>query len=441
MVNVNNELIAKIRPVILAGFGAASLACVRSWGKHGFTVGMICIKYQGAHSPSSRFLKEFTMLPIEKLYTEEGIRIIGTFLKQFCASGIICVTEKVACWLNDHRQALPAEVGVWLPENKTINDLLSKQKQIEIARKVGFGVLPTYLVHPDIKVANDIPYKHFPLCLKPSGPETVIPAFKVHLVYSTDELNKFINNSLKNIEQPIIGQPFRHLPNLVVHGVRTLSGESIGLQAFLVERKFEGVTLTIRPAGLGKELRDKCIRFTDTFNVTGNYHFEFLIDKKDGSVSFLELNSRFGGTTAKVYACGYDEPLLALQAYGVIPVNHYPKTINRNSASQNRQTAASSYPLSTIEYGTLANTVVSSRWALLKYLRYTLQDKLTPFDYPTETKLIRIVKILHAFFRYKDDVLSFQDIRGSLAFYRGIFASILKKHIPLRASDSQGRGV
>jgi len=440
MVNENKELIAKIRPVILAGFGAVSLACVRSWGRQGFTVGMICIKYQEKIPPSSRFLKEFTTLPKEKLYIEEGIWIIGSFLKKISASGIICVTEKIACWLNDNRQALPPEVGVWLPKNKTINDLLSKQNQIEIARKVGFGVLPTYLVGREINVANDIPYKHFPLCLRPSRPESTIPTFKVRLVYSRDELNKFIN-SLKTIKQPIIAQPFRNLPNLVVHGARTLLGESIGLQAFLVERKFEGVTLTIRPASLRKDLRDKCVRFTDSFGVTGNYHFEFLIDKKDGSVSFLELNSRFGGTTAKVYACGYDEPLLALQAYGVIPVNHTLKTTSGNSAIQSRQPAAASFPPSTIEYRMSANVIVSNKGALLKYLRYTLQDKLTLFDYPTETKLTRILKMFYGLFRYKDDVFSFQDMRGSLAFYREIFASIFKKHFILPPKDFKGRGI
>ena len=404
---MNRELTQKIRPVILAGFGPAPLACIRSWGRLGFAVGMIGIKYQKAHFPSSRFLKSSLVLPEEKLYTTEGIEMVGGFLKEFHASGITCAAERVACWLNDNRQVLPPGVGLWLPENKTIHALLSKQKQIQIAREVGFDVLPTYHVHHDIDGTEDIPPQHFPLCLRPTVPETTIPAFKVHLVHSQEDLKKFMS-SLTKIEHPLLAQPFRNLANLVVHGARTLSGESIGLQAFLVERKFQGVTLTIRPTHLEEEWRDKCVRFTDSFSVTGNYHFEFLIDKKDGAISFLELNNRFGGTTAKVYACGYDEPLLALQAYGVIPVSP------RMSRTRDR---------------TLANVTVSSKRTLLKYLRHALQNKLTPLDYPIETKLTRILKTLYGLLRYRDDTLSFQDMRGSLVLHWGVLRNMIKKYI------------
>jgi hypothetical protein len=117
------------------------------------------------------------------------------------------------------------------------------------------------------------------------------------------------------------------LPNLVVHGARTIGGTSIGLHAFLVDRKFETVTLSIRPTVLEKDLEEKCIEFTNHFDVIGNYHFEFLIDRKNGSIYFLEINNRLGGTTAKVFALGYDEPLLALQSYGVLPIS--PGTSNQ----------------------------------------------------------------------------------------------------------------
>jgi predicted ATP-grasp superfamily ATP-dependent carboligase len=363
---------------------------------------MVCIVSKKDPRPASKYLTEFVPIPPEKLYTPDGIQIINEFLKRFHATGIICVAESIACWLNDHRQVFPDEMAMWLPTNEAIKNLISKQTQIENARKIGFNVLPTYLINKNSESSDYIPQKHFPLCLRPDDPAMVAPAFKVHLVYSHGEMKRYIQ-SLKKISRPVIAQPLMNLPNLVVHGARTNSGDTIGLQAFLVERKFEGVTLTIRPISLEKDFLDKCAEFTSHFNVTGNYHFEFLIDKKNDSIYFLELNNRLGGTTAKVLACGYDEPLLLLQSYSVLPTS--AETSKQNQASDNKQP--------------LADVTVSSKQALLKYFYYTIKGGLTPLDYPSETNLIRLAKTIYGFFRYRDDVFMLRDIKGSMALYFG----------------------
>lgn len=377
-----------IRPVIVGQFGPPTLACIRGWGEQGFCVGMVCVRSKGEAPPRSRYLTDFTTLPPEKLYMADGIQVVNEFLKKFRASGLICINEGIACWLNEHRQLIPPDVAIWLPPNDIIKNLLSKKKQIEVAREVGFNVLPTYFIDRDEDILSSIKPDHFPLCLRPAEAGTVKPAFKAYLAYSPGELERYIA-SLQKIEKPIIAQPFTNLPNLVVHGARTSTGKTIGLQAFLVERKFEGVTLTIRSTALDVNLQDKCIEFTDRFNLTGSYHFEFLIDQSDGSACFLEINNRLGGTTAKVFACGYDEPMLALQAYGV-------------SGSDRRR---------------MRSVTVSSKQALLKYLLYTIIKNLTPLDYPCEPKCLRIAKTIYGLLRYKDDVFSLHDLRGSLSLY------------------------
>ena len=414
---------SKVRPVIVGGFGPPTLACIRSWGIQGFSVGMVCIGSKKEPPPDSKYLKDFVTLPSDKLNTPDGIQIIKEFLIRFRATGITCVTESVACWLNDHRNLFPDEVAIWLPTNKTIKDLISKQKQIETARKIGFNVLPTYLIDKNLETINQILKNHYPSCLRPDDPATVTPVFKARLVHSQKELIEYVE-SMQKIDCPIVAQPFMHLPNLVVHGARTVNGDSIGLQGFLVERKFEGVTLTIRPIQLEKDFLDRCVAFTDYFNVTGNYHFEFLVDKKNGSAYFLELNNRLGGTTAKVFALGYDEPLLVLQSYGVLPTS--PETGSQKPSTRNHQPSSIVQRLktsieqpATIIHRPLANVTVSNKQALLKYFYYTIKGKLTPLDYPNEPNLIRMAKTIYGFFRYRDDVFMLCDIRGSLALYLG----------------------
>lgn len=359
---------------------------------------MVCIRSKREPTPDSRYLDSFTTLPPEKVNKTDGIQIVNEFLTEFRASGVICINERIACWLNDHRRVFPPDVALWLPPNGTIRDLLSKRKQIEIAHEVGLDILPTYFITRDEAALNSIALEDFPLCLRPTEGGTVQPAFKVHQANTPEELKTYIA-SRQEIEKPIIAQPFMNLPNLVVHGARTTSGETIGVQAFLVERKFEGVTLTIRPTTLERDLRSKCIEFTNRFNLTGNYHFEFLIDKNGGSVYFLELNSRLGGTTAKVYACGYDEPMLALRAYGI-----------KGSTLKIPQ-----------------DRTVSSKEALLKNFYYTLTNRLTPLDFPDEPWPIRMFKTLLGLFWYRDDVFNLGDVKGSISFYLGVLRLKFKK--------------
>jgi hypothetical protein len=367
---------------------------MRSWGQQGLTVGMILLQERGEPRPYSKYLRSFAVLPPEKLYTEAGIRKINEFLLKFGASGLVCISETIACWINDHRQDFPSRVAIWLPTNKCIRRLVSKKEQLHVAQEVGFNVLPTYLIDKDLRSVRRIPLHSFPLCLRPSEPAKIKPSFKVLFFGCPRKLIDYIRQ-IDIIERPIIAQPFITGPNMVVHGARTLSGDTIGLQAFLVERKLEGVTLTIKPTNLSKDLSAKCIEFTDQFKVTGNYHFEFLIDDVTGTIYFLELNGRFGGTTAKAYACGYDEPSLALQSYGIV---------NTRSAS-------------------LRNVTASSKQALVKYLCYTLRGSLTPLDYPVEPSFVRVAKTLYGLLIYKDDVFSFRDIKGSLSLYLASFKS------------------
>lgn len=378
-----------LRPVIIGGFGPPALACLRSWGESGFCVGMVCIRSKQEPLPASKYLSEYATLPRHLLHTANGLIIINDFIKRFNADGIICISEDISCWINENRHRLHKKTAIWLSPSKIIKKVLSKNIQTKIAQNVGLDVLPTYLLDKNASI-DAVLSNHFPLCLRPSEPKNIAPSFKVHVVFSRRELAKYLQ-SFEKISNPIIAQPFLNLPNLVVHGVRTHLGASLNMKAFLVENKFEGVTLTIKHIALDNDLRNKCIAFTDALRIVGNYHFEFLFDVQAEKTFFIEINSRFGGTTAKVFACGYNEPLSALCAYGI-------KTKNWNK---------------------LHSVTASNKQALLKYFFYAISGRLTSLDYPDESTLLKVSKTLRNFVLCKDDVFNFDDIKGSIALYAG----------------------
>jgi hypothetical protein len=384
-----------MRPMILGQFSPPALACVRSWGEQGWRPGLICIRKTNGPLPASRRLGAAYSLHPDLLYREEGLDAVRGCLESFRADGLLCIQESLGVWLDQHREALDG-FDLWVPPAAAVKRVLSKRAQIEAARRVGLSVLPTWLLDTHtLGVLEDVPDDLFPLCLRPSGEGGVAPGFKVRSVRNREEARSFVLG-LRRIDAPLIAQPFRNLPNLVVHGARSAQDRSFGLQGFLVARKFEGLTLTIRPVELQKDLVRRCIDFTRELGVVGSYHFEFLYDPRTEEAHFLEVNARLGGTTAKVFACGYDEPVLALQAFG--------------AGGERKKRRA------------VRNVTASSRLALGKYVVQALTRRITPLDYPQEPDWARVAKALWGMARYRDDVISSMDVKGTLSFYRQVLA-------------------
>lgn len=379
-------------PVIVAQFGPPSLACIRSWGRQGFPVGLVCIRSSCEGKPDSKYLTAWISLSSKELYTDGGIFRIVEFIKKIRATAVTCINEKIGCWIKENECKIPTSVSVCLGSPKIVRKVLSKKEQIDVAQRVGMNVLNTYYIDKKEFPVDYIPLINYPICLRPSEPGGVVPSLKAIIINTPDKLHRYLQN-INRIIYPIVAQPYKKMPNLVIHGARTINGKSIGIAGFLVENKFEGVTLTFRPVALPPEIRQRCIDFVNAFDLVGNYHFEILWDPETMENYFLEINHRFGGTTAKAFACSYDEPAFALQAYG----------------------------LEAMANSKINNVTVSSKLALIKFLFYAISKRLTPLDYPDVARNERIRKAIVYILSTKDEVLSFQDFRGTISFFLGNF--------------------
>lgn len=377
-----------LSPIIIAQFGPPALAAIRSWGRRGARVGLIQIVAEGEPVPQSKYLAEHIAMTADDLLSGDGLARAISFMRDFRADLLLPINEQFACLLDENRHLLPANIKMMFSGAEATRAVLSKSRQIETARRLGMSLLPTWEIGSgdfDFSVFSDA---DFPLCLRPAKPGGVRPSFKVQIARNTNELEGFIRG-ITQFNSPVLAQPFTNVPNLVVHGARGPDGTACGVEGFLVERKFEGVTLTIRPFAIGDELRRQCMAFVEEFNVIGPYHFEFLYDPATGTPWFLELNSRLGGTTAKVMSCGYDEPAWALKAFGY-----------------------------DVDPGRTRNGVTaSSKKAIGKFLVGALKGKLTPLDYPDEPRWKRIIMALYGFAAWRDDVFAWDDLPAALTLY------------------------
>jgi hypothetical protein len=324
----------------------------------------------------------------EQLASPAGIEAILGFLESHRVHGITCLSDEMALRLNALRGRMSSTTMLWAPQSRVIRFLSSKSAQIGLARQVGLATLPSFAIRRSIaEVPDDA---RFPMVARPDGPGAVAPPFKAAFIASRDQLQEFVDR-FDRISRPIILQRFVAGPNLVVHGYRGAGGLPMNHVGFLVERKFEGVALTIRPVTLEPGIREKCAAFCNELDIIGCYHFDFIQDVNTNITYFLELNGRLGGTTAKAFACGYDEPANLLAAHGVLPDKPF--------------------------YGGSRWRPCSNRLSLAKYLLHLAAGWTTPLDYPSMSFHKALAVIGCGALWWRDEIFSSRELKSSLSYY------------------------
>ncbi len=258
-----------------------------------------------------------------------------------------------------------------------------------MASEAGFDILPTWYLS-DAAGYGNVPEQEYPVCVRPSEPTKVVPSFKACVIHSPNALKEFLE-TLEQIEEPIIAQPFFDAPDLKVHGVRSETGQFLAMEPFLVERKFEGVSLTLRRGSLAPTTLESCKRFAELSGLVGGFHFDLLYVPARDKVYYLEINVRMGGITDKARALGYDQPRLILEAYG----DRRPQ-------------------IPPIE-GTSRGRVVTKR-AVIKHMVSALAGKLTELDYPPVGRAMHVLLSLRDLLFARDSVTDRQDKLGSAWF-------------------------
>ncbi len=385
---------------ILGSFGPAGITAARSFRAQGMEVVYLEVGGRGTSPRSSAVSR---VIPIQQgtIGTEEGFASIADAIERTGSQALLPLWDTEMMWLARRRDSLPAGCKLLAPGVETLERAQSKHKQIEIARECGFRVLPTWaLVEP--AQAREIDRAAYPICLRPAIPEHVSPTFKVRLFASPEEMTAFLNGLTWGPE-PLLAQPFRAQPSLVVHGARSESGRVLALEGFLASVKFQGVALELRPWRCSAQLLACCERFVRELRIDGPFHFDLLYSAEEDTAHYLEINTRLGGTTDKVCALGFDEPMLALAAYGVAA------------------------PAS--EFRTLSGRVAVDRRFLLKQMVWALRGRLTPLDYPDVTRSRRLLHSLRSLLWAKESMATLQDIRGSLAYY-GALRALLRHAFP-----------
>jgi hypothetical protein len=381
----------KIATVALYGeFGSATLTAARSFRDAG--IGVVVLEI-GSGKPSvwSSAVRFTASMPPGEAGTPAGISRLNNFIQQTNAQALLPFWDPQILWLAANQDSLPSGCKLLMSSKEALGAVQSKHDQLQVAQRCGFSVLPTW----ELSQADDvcrIDQAAYPVCLRPSAPQGVTPTFRVAVLRSPSELKAFLAGRTWGPE-PLLVQTFLSHPSVVIHGVRSESGELLALEGFIAPMKFEGFSLELRPFRMDEKIVECCRNFLNEVGITGPFHFDLLYCAETGDFYYLEINARLGGTTDKVFRLGFDEPLLTLAAYGFeVPVRPYRAPEGRS---------------------------VVNRKAALKHMFCVARGRLSPLDYPIAGPFRHLLLSLRCLLWDKDSIASARDLRGTWLFFRG----------------------
>jgi hypothetical protein len=325
--------------------------------------------------------------------TGAALERVVSFIRAVGADAICTVEELSLLWLADNRRLFEPECSLMAPSTQAIHRLMDKSEQIRLARKAGFPLLESWWLHSAADTTV-IPDGAFPICLRPTRINSVKPAFKAKLLDSPDALRVLLASQSWN-GSPLVAQPYCLGPNIVLHAVRSMSGEIQAMEAFRAYRKYDRLALSLERYTLPDEILDSARRFAELAKINGPFHFDLLQSADTGEVFFLEIIYRMGGTSAKVQGLGYDEPMLALSSFGLVPPR-VPGQLERKSKATSIRT--------------LVSRILS-----------VLRRPPDPMDYPQTSRLRVAVGNLREIVTVPDPLISWRDLKGTcLYLFRGM---------------------
>ena len=375
--------------MLFCTFGPPSLAFARTCARNGIEVCLLERTKDGTPSGYSSALHEREAIPDWMGHTNEALKTLASYCNKVSAQALIAVSEIDLLWLASNRGVFEPQVRLLAASEESLQRLQSKEEQIELARQAGFDVLQTWI----LKSVNDyriVPQDQYPICVRPSNPADVSPTFKARVLHSSEELRTLLTD-LTCFNGSIITQPFLKLPDLKVHGARATDGKILAMRPFFVERKFEGVTLTLRRGTFPSKLEETCRKFSELAGIEGCFHFDLLFDPENGKTYYLEVNVRMGGITDKAKAFGYDQTVFIFKCFGL--------------GNRTWQTVEP----------TIRNRVVTKR-SVIKHMITVITGKHSELDYPQVGRLRHLFLSCRDLVVARDSVFDLRDLKGTIWF-------------------------
>ena len=230
----------------------------------------------------------------------------------------------LACW----RVELDGRCTSWVPERETVEAIVDKRRQYEIAQKHDIPMPRTRIFEDLDDVAQYVraPDLPFPCVLKPVHSTRFLKAFGFKAIQAATPLelhglcDKYFALGHPLVAQELIPGGPEHLVEVMVFirkdGTPAATFASRKLEHFPADFGSGTIFQSVE----GGAVRELALRVVDSFGFRGLGHVEFKWDSRDRGFKFLELNPRTSVSSLHPLACGTNFPWLAYLESAGLPL-------------------------------------------------------------------------------------------------------------------------
>lgn len=298
------------RVLVLGDNDLASLQIVRSLGRRGLEVHLVCYERQSVTSWSRLVRKRYAFgHPVTD--TARFVSGLLKLLKRIDFQLIVPTSDSSITPLMSYRKEIEALSPFVVPNAEGYEATFNKLQTLEWAIRLGIPIPPTRLVcdFEDAQRELSISSHAFPLILKPCCSLSVGQASRNEVVI-VDSAAKFAPALKQAVcRGPVLVQEFCR-GHQVGFGVLAGNGE---IHAAFQHRQLheQGSLATYRcSVPIDPQLLRHAREFCSALNWTGPALFEYIIDPTTRQEVLLEVNGRFWGALGLAIFAGIDFPSL-----------------------------------------------------------------------------------------------------------------------------------
>jgi predicted ATP-grasp superfamily ATP-dependent carboligase len=297
----------------------ATLAVVRSLGRHGIPVGVVGFPGEFNLACHSRWAAETFTLPSPSRDAHGFIDALARLLESGKYPIVFPTTERTIQLIAGVRKRLPGWLRIPIPQADALATAVDKQRTVALAERVGVPVPRTWCPDTEAAAAALAPRLPYPVVVKPRqtnylaaaghlaktdyaivrGAESMLGAWRrVHAAVPRPLVQELVRglgvgvNTLWSDGEPLVWFSHRRVREIDLRGGRSTAAASISCDPRMV-------------AGVRRML--------DALRWHGVAMAEFKWDEASGNFWLLEINGRFWGSLPLALAAGVDFPYYLYQ--------------------------------------------------------------------------------------------------------------------------------
>lgn len=330
--NLKKKPGSTVEVLVTDGNTRAALAVSRSLARQGISF-LVLTDTPNCYAYHSRSVKYLIYTPPPDSEPRAFIAAVLELIKKHKIQLVLPISDRTLSLFDSFRKSLSEYTRLALPSSESIQYVLDKRKNRELAKKLGIPCPRQFELKDLSEIPRMIEKLGWPIVMKNPGlsPDQQVSPFKFRYLFAHDEkeLRSLINKHCQGRVYPL----FQECASGRVYHMCCFAtyGEVIAMHHYLSIRRLRGEGVLRKVLPPIPEIEKYASRILKALRWDGIAHIEFFINNDKKKKWYIETNGRFWASTQGSIHAGWDFPLWV---YNYFRHDKVPKPGNIKIGSQ-----------------------------------------------------------------------------------------------------------